>query len=76
MASALAPIISTPYFSSDAGAVEGHGGVQRGLAAERGEEDELVRLPVGRRRACVEALQFLDSRTMIFSTHSGVMGSM
>ena len=30
-------------FFQDAGAVQGHGGVERGLAAERGQQNELVR---------------------------------
>jgi hypothetical protein len=48
--------------------VEFHGGVERGLAAERGEQDEFALRP----RRFISSF----SRTMIFSTHSGVMGSM
>ena len=42
MASALAPIISTPYFSSTPLLVQGHRGVERGLAAERGQQNEFA----------------------------------
>ena len=43
MASGLAPIISTPYLSSVPRRIQGHGGVEGGLAAERGQQDELAR---------------------------------
>ena len=36
-------------FFERAGFVQGHGGVERGLAAERGEQNELVRVLVWRR---------------------------
>ena len=48
MASALAPIISTPYLSSAPRLMQGHGGVERGLAAEGGQQDQFgLRRPAG-----------------------------
>ena len=67
-------------FLEHAAAVEGHGGVQRGLAAEGGQQDQLVGIgdsgselgSTGTPRRCISS----TSRAMIFSTHSGVIGSM
>ena len=56
-------------FFKGAAAEQGHGGVQRGLTAERRAAE-----PVCRSRP----MRFISSisRAMIFSTHSGVIGSM
>ena len=55
-------------FFQHAGAVQSHGGIERGLAAERRQQHELA--------LRLEFLHLGLSRTMIFSTPSGVMGSM